>query len=105
LLVLLIPLALAINQPTLNYPLNQTFTNNNTPDFNFTVTGNETSYSCELFLNDTGYGENSSVLNNTATIITANSSIPDSFTIGISTAQINNKPVRGKGNNHWHSNP
>jgi len=79
LLVLLIPLALAINQPTLNYPLNQTFTNNNTPDFNFTVTGNETSYSCELFLNDTGYGENSSVLNNTATIITANSSIPDSF--------------------------
>jgi len=79
-ILLAIPLALAIvNQPSLTSPANQTFTNDNTPDFNFTVTGNETSYSCELFLNDTGYGTNTSTLNDTATIITANSSIPDSF--------------------------
>ena len=41
---------------TLNSPQDNAITNDNTPDFNFTVTGNETSYSCELFINDTGYG-------------------------------------------------
>ena len=46
-----------IDSITLNSPDNGSFTNNNTPDFNFTVTGNQSSYSCELFLNDSGYGK------------------------------------------------
>ena len=41
----------------LNSPANETITNDNTPDFNFTVTGSENSYSCELFINDSGYGK------------------------------------------------
>jgi hypothetical protein len=41
---------------TLNSPPNQTITNDNTPDFNFIVSGSESYYSCELFINDTGYG-------------------------------------------------
>jgi len=80
LMLLMVSLAFAVvNQPTLNSPSNQTFTNDNTPDFNFTITGNWTSYSCELFLNGTGYGTNTSTANNTATIITANDTIPDNF--------------------------
>jgi len=80
LILLMVSLVFAVvNQPTLNSPSNQTFTNDNTPDFNFTITGNWTSYSCELFLNDTGYGTNTSVLNDTATIITANDTVSDSF--------------------------
>jgi len=41
---------------TLNFPPNQTTLYDPTPDFNFTVSGNESSYFCELFINDTGYG-------------------------------------------------
>ena len=80
LILLMVSLVFAVvNQPTLNSPSNQTFTNDNTPDFNFTITGNWTSYSCELFLNDTGYGTNTTTTNNTATIITANDTVSDSF--------------------------
>ena len=61
---------------TLNSPSNQTITNDNTPDFNFMVSGTETSYSCELFINDTGYGT-ATANNNTATVITANQSLSD----------------------------
>ena len=61
---------------TLNSPPNQTTTDDSTPDFNFTVSGTESSYSCELFLNDTGYGT-ATANNNTATIITANQSLLD----------------------------
>ena len=61
---------------TLNSPPNQTTTDDSTPDFNFTVSGTESSYSCELFINDTGYGT-ATANNNTATIITANSSLSD----------------------------
>jgi len=61
---------------TLNSPLNQTVTNNIMPDFNFTVSGTESSYSCELFINDTGYG--TAIANDdTPTIITANQSLSD----------------------------
>jgi len=60
---------------TLNSPPDQKATSDNTPDFNFTVSGAENNYSCELFLNNVGYGENSSVLNNTPTVITVNSSL------------------------------
>jgi len=35
---------------TLNSPPNQTTTSDSTPDFNFTVSGTESSYSCEFFL-------------------------------------------------------
>ena len=62
---------------TLNSPPNETSTQDKTPDFNFTVSWKENNYACELFLNNTGYGENSTVFNNTATIITANSSLSD----------------------------
>ena len=61
---------------TLNSPPNQTTTDDSTPDFNFTVSGTESSYSCELFINDTGYGT-ATANNNTATIITANQSLSD----------------------------
>ena len=59
---------------TLNSPPNQTTTSDPTPDFNFTVSGIESSYSCELFINDTGYGT-TIANNNTPTIITANWSL------------------------------
>ncbi|MBN2014476.1 MAG: DUF2341 domain-containing protein, partial [Candidatus Altiarchaeota archaeon] len=39
----------------LNSPPNQTTTNDNTPDFNFNVTGITITYTCELFINGTGY--------------------------------------------------
>ncbi len=45
-----------VDSITLNSPPNQTATNDNRPDFDFTVTGNQSTYSCELFINDTGYG-------------------------------------------------
>ncbi|RLG13900.1 MAG: hypothetical protein DRN66_03310 [Candidatus Nanohalarchaeota archaeon] len=41
----------------LNSPPNQAYTSDNTPDFNFTVSGSESLYSCEVFINDTGYGD------------------------------------------------
>jgi len=61
----------------LNSPLNQTTTNDSTPDFNFTVNGSKSTYSCELFLNDTSYGTNSSTQNDTPTVITANPPLSD----------------------------
>jgi len=61
---------------TLNSPPNQTTTDDSTPDFNFTVSGTESAYSCELFINDTGYGT-ATANNNTATVITANQSLSD----------------------------
>ncbi|RLC75144.1 MAG: hypothetical protein DRI61_15420, partial [Chloroflexi bacterium] len=59
---------------TLNSPANGTTICDPTPDFNFTVSGTESSYSCELFINDTGYGT-ITANNNTPTIITANQSL------------------------------
>lgn len=41
---------------TLNSPINETMTTDTTPDFNFTVSGSEESYDCELFIDDVGYG-------------------------------------------------
>ncbi len=67
-----------IDSITLNSPPNQTATTDTTPDSNFTaVSDTNTTFSCELFIDDTGYGANDSVSNNTATIITANSSLSD----------------------------
>ncbi len=62
----------------LTYPTNNSYTNKNTTEFNFTVSGSETSYNCTLYLNDTSKGNNASVSNNTATIITS-SAISDGF--------------------------
>jgi len=59
---------------TLNSPANGTATCDPTPDFSFTVSGNKPSYSCELFINNIGYGT-ATANNNTATIITANQSL------------------------------
>ncbi|RKY96158.1 MAG: hypothetical protein DRQ03_07750, partial [Candidatus Hydrothermota bacterium] len=68
------PVLFSIN---LTSPPNQThfdIDTENQPNFNFTAISNtNTTFSCELFINDTSYGSNSSVQNNTATIIQANS--------------------------------
>jgi len=62
---------------TLNSPSNQKVINDVTPDFNFTMSGKTlSSYPCELFINDTGYGT-ATANNNTPTIITANQSLSD----------------------------
>ena len=56
---------------TTHTPANNTLTNDNTTDYNFTVSGSESSYNCTLYLNDTSKGNNASTSNNTATIITS----------------------------------
>ena len=61
----------------LDTPVNDTAIADNTPDFVYIVTGDRATYNCELFINDTGYGTNASTQNNTATTITANTSIGD----------------------------
>ncbi|MBN2094959.1 MAG: DUF2341 domain-containing protein [Candidatus Aenigmarchaeota archaeon] len=61
----------------LNAPANDTNTSNNMPDFNFTVNGSKLTYSCTLFVNESSYGMNASVQNNTPTIITADDFLPD----------------------------
>ena len=71
--VTVLPPAVSIS---INSPADNTITNDNTPDFSFTASGSESTYSCTLYLNDSGYGTNSSTLDSTATIITA-STIPD----------------------------
>lgn len=68
----------AITNYTLTSPSDNARTADNTPDFNFTAVSdvNDT-FSCEISMNSTGRGVNSSVLNNTATIITANSTLAE----------------------------
>jgi len=63
----------------LNYPDNEALINNDQPDFNFTVLSetNSTNISCELFINNTGYGFNNTVENNTETTITTNDTLDD----------------------------
>ncbi len=62
---------------SLNSPANNTNTSDNTPDINFTVTNAVSVLSCTLFVDGTAKGTNSSVLNNTATVMTANASLSD----------------------------
>ena len=59
----------------LRYPINWTNTTDTTPNFEFNSTGSESSYACELFLNDTGYGTDGSTSNATNINITANASL------------------------------
>ena len=83
-LAILLPSVLAAPPPpvvTLDAPVNYYNTSDNTTDFSFTaVSGtNATGIACTLYLNDTGHGSNSSVVNETLTTITANPEIADGF--------------------------
>jgi len=61
---------------SINSPTDDTVTNNNAPEFSFTTSGSEATYSCTLFLNDSNYGTNATTQDSIVTIITA-STIPD----------------------------
>lgn len=61
-----------------NYPTDDYYTNNETPEFNFTVYGNSETYNCTIYIDDAPYGVDYSVFNNTPTLILANSSISES---------------------------
>ena len=65
---------------TLNSPANNSITSNATPTFNFTTTGDTDTYSCELFINNTGHGT-TTANNNTATTITSNQSLANGIYI------------------------
>ena len=65
---------------TLNSPANNSITSNTTPTFNFTTTGDTDTYSCELFINNTGHGT-TTANNNTATTITSNQSLANGIYI------------------------
>lgn len=60
-------------------PGNDTWTSgsNDTINFTFNYTGENLTASCELFIDSTGVGVNGTVLNNTNTVINANTSISD----------------------------
>lgn len=60
---------------TLNSPGNNTATYDISPSVNFTVIDGNATYSCELIIDGSGYGRNTSVSNNTATIMTVNTSL------------------------------
>ena len=65
---------------TLNSPANNSITSNATPTFNFTTAGDTDTYSCELFINNTGHGT-TTANNNTATTITSNQSLANGIYI------------------------
>jgi len=66
-----------ITSITLNSPVNEYNTTDTTPDFNFTAISDiNSTFTCELFINDTGYGT-VTANNNTPTTITANTSLSD----------------------------
>jgi len=78
LLLLVAPAYADITSWTLTSPPDLNYTNDTTPSFNFTaVSNNATTFSCTLYINGTGYDSNNSVSNNTATILTANTSLSD----------------------------
>jgi len=80
-LVLLITIGVAwatIQAFNLSYPTNNLWTNNNQSGFIFQPVSNiNTTFSCELFIDDVGYGINATTSNNTQTTITANASLSD----------------------------
>ena len=66
------------SQPTIHLisPPDLNTTGDTTPDFIFNATSNtNTTMSCELLLNGTGYGKNNTVANNTNTTITCNTTL------------------------------
>jgi len=56
-------------------PADDTATTDQTPTLTFNYTGNSTSANCTLLINNSRYGENAAVSNNTNTGITANASL------------------------------
>lgn len=76
-LLAVLVLAVGINIPELNAPTNNSWTTktNDTITFGFNYTGDNATASCELFINGTGFGVNSSVVNNTNTTMNANNTI------------------------------
>jgi PGF-pre-PGF domain-containing protein len=67
-----------ISSISLSSPANNSVTGDTTPDFTFTPLSNiNTSFSCELFIDDVGYGVNSTVQNNTLTTLTANATLTE----------------------------
>ena len=77
--VLIIGVSADIYSVDLVSPGNDTWTSgdNNTIDFTFNYTGNTSTASCTLYIDNIASGTNSSVSNNTNTIIKANHSIGD----------------------------
>ncbi len=77
--VMVFVIALGIDVVNTVSPANNSWTGetNDSIIFTFNFTGENASASCELFINDTSFGVNSSVLNNTNTGIYANASISD----------------------------
>jgi hypothetical protein len=81
-----------ISSIILTSPDNNTNTSTAQPNFNFTAASDiNTTFTCELFIDDTGYGQNTSTSNNTATIIQANTSISQ----GVHSWYINCTDVNG----------
>jgi hypothetical protein len=60
-LISLIAVASAEFSITQNSPVDGYNTTDTTPSLDFTVAGNETSYSCELFLDGVGYGVHTTI--------------------------------------------
>ncbi len=66
-----------ITSITLTSPENNSWTNDSTPDFTFTAISDiDDNFTCELFIDGSGYGVEN-VTNGTATTITANNSLSD----------------------------
>jgi len=59
---------------SLNSPEDNFYTTDQTPDFNYTSSGSNSSYICDLYINSVAYNK-STVSNNTAILVTANSSL------------------------------
>ncbi len=67
----------AVPTVTINSPDNDTLTSDNTPDINFTAINAAPTLSCELFIDNSGYGINFPTANGTATVLGANSTLSD----------------------------
>ena len=74
-------MAAGIDSVTLVSPANESFTNgdNDSIEFIFNYTGENATASCELFINGTSFGVNSTVANNTNTTVLANNTIIEGF--------------------------
>ena len=64
--------SIVLNAPDDNY-----YTTGTNALFNYTVTGNQSAYSCNLSIDDVRHGANTTATNNTATALTSNGSLTD----------------------------
>jgi len=67
----------AVPTVTINSPDNDTLTSDSTPDINFTAINAAPTLSCELFIDNLGYGINFPTENGTATVLGANGTLSD----------------------------